>query len=232
MRSLTTVAVLAACGCATSPVTPSRGGRLAGPEPNRRLCGWEHLGLPGIPSPIAVAPAGEAVGAGERIAVVRLAEEATVTDLILALRPAARSLVRVKLAMDDSALLALTIPHRADAGAVLPGPKETAIVGHRKVTRPQSAPRDRFADLRVEDGEVTVFVENDKPGGDTVAIEALKGHLLAIQPPVGVFTLGANGDTPWPRLRDVLVAAACFDRGPGDEPHEVLLPLPDSPSGG
>lgn len=149
------------------------------------------------------------------------------TDLVAALRPAERSLVRVKVVMDDAELLALTIPRRPDPEQAPSGPTETAIVGHRKVTRPRAAPRDRFADLRVEDGEVTVFVENDKPGGNAVATHALRAHLRAIEPAVGVFTLGATDETPWHRLREVIAAAACFDRAPGEEPHEVLLPLPE-----
>ncbi|HHH27941.1 MAG TPA: hypothetical protein ENK57_06310 [Polyangiaceae bacterium] len=168
---------------------------------------------------------GSAVSPGERVAVVRLGDEATMASLITALQPAATSLVRVKVAMDATSLLPLTVPQRLAPDAWPPGPTETAIVGHRKITRPQAAPRDRVADLRVEGAEVTIFVENGKPGGEIMSTSALRAHLQALDPPAIVFTLGASDDTPWPRLREVIAAAACFDRGPGEEPHEVLLPL-------
>lgn len=202
-----------------SPITP---------EPDRGWCGWDHLGAPGTPAAVEVGASGGAVSAGERVTVLKLADDATMADLVAALRPAERSLMRVKVAMDGSALLALTIPGRAPPRAMPAEPTETAIVGHRKVTRPRAAPRDRLADLRVERGEVTVFVENDKPGGATVTTGALAAHLNGLEPPVGVFTLGASDETPWPRLREVIAAAACYDRAPGQEPHEVLLPLPEA----
>lgn len=210
----TLLILISQTACQVSAAPPRR----LNSAPDRRICGWdEGSGSPVGPSQPAL------VGAGARVAVLRPSDEARFEDLRRALAPARDTLVRVKLAIDGDDLLAVTIPHRP---AVMPpsDTTESTIVGHRKVTRPKGGLRDRIADLQLDGGEVTVFVENDKPGGRAMATAALADHLRGVEPSVGVFTLGVSDDTTWPQLRGVLVAAACYDRQPGEEPHEVIVP--------
>jgi hypothetical protein len=215
--NVTWASALLAClvGCAPSPEP-----RAAFQQhiEGRRICGWDEA-----TTSVGVGPSSrKKVAPGTRIAILNVTEDARVADLRAAIAPAEDSLVRLKLIIEGEALLPMTVPHRPEAPPP-PEESESTIVGYQKITRPKAAPRDRLADLRLESDRVTVFVENDKPSGRQMAPHALAAHLRGVEPPVTVFTLGASDDTPWPAMREVLVAAACYDRGPGEEPHEVLI---------
>jgi hypothetical protein len=97
------------------------------------------------------------------------------------------------------------------------------VVGHRILRRPKGAPADRFADLRVATNRVRLFVENENPAGKELPIADLAARLRRVDPPATVFALTATGDTAWREVERALLAAACYDRRPGEEPHEVIL---------
>jgi hypothetical protein len=202
-----------AAGCGPTPEP------VAGALKPRSSCGWDRI-EPSQP-PLTLAP-GVTVAPGTMVATMAPDDDTEFGALWAAIANAT-SLVRIKLAIGNGELLALTMPARIAADRPKPEPVDESMVGYQKITRPKAGPRDRIADLRVEGRAVTVFVENDKPGGEAMTPADVANHLRAIQPPVGVFTLGASDDTRWRDLREVLVAAACYDREPGQEPHEIVI---------
>jgi hypothetical protein len=69
---------------------------------------------------------------------------------------------------------------------------------------------------------VRVFVEREAIVGEAVTIDALRDHLQAADPPISAFTIAAQRNVPWGDFVRAASVAACYDRAPGGEPHEVI----------
>jgi hypothetical protein len=174
---------------------------------------------------VRISPGGEArVSPGESIVVIAPDADAPYGTVREALKPADASLIRVKLVHADRWLLSMTYPQRVrQPPKPPPDHRATRIVGHRKITRDVRRPAERFASLRIDGDDVVLFVENARPAGDPFAVAELDEALAALEPKAQVFAVTATADTPWSSVERVALAAACYDRGPGDEPHEVIL---------
>lgn len=220
-------------GCGASPETPVVS------QTGRKVCGWEslediepHARRPGEPPPpkldatprlALTTKSREHAQPGAQVLVLEVAPDVTFATLREALAPAAETLVRIKVLFDDRWLVPMTARGRVP---VKPPPKsETveSVVGKRILRRPRGAPADRFADLRLERSELLLYVENENPAGKRLRVAELRAALRRIDPPATVFALTATDETTWRELAAVLLAAACYDRGPDDEPHEVIL---------
>lgn len=213
------LAPLLALGCTPEAEVPRR--QISPDVTDRPMCGWDEL--MGDAPDVTLAPgARQALPAGVQVVTLSLHHDVTFAELERAIAPA-RSLVRVKLVFDDRWLLSLTLPPSIPPPKPKPSDAHESVVGHRKITRDRAAPRQRFADLRVDGDRAELFVENEAPGGEQLALGELAARLSAHQPPVGVFALTASDDTRWLQLSRAIIAAACFDRKPGDEPHEIIL---------
>jgi ABC-type amino acid transport substrate-binding protein len=214
------VMLLALGACA--PVARTPGGSrpdLAG----RPVCGQDEAS--GSEARIDVGRDGRATLApvGARVIVLAADDEAPFGAVRRALAPIEGTLVRVKVAVARGWLVPLT--HHQPEAMAPPEPEEavTADVGLRRIIRARSAAADRFADLRIDAGRARLFVENDAPRGVDVDLGELVATLRGCEPPVGVFALSASDRTSWRQVREALVAAACYDRAPGEEPHEVIF---------
>ncbi|MEZ4441899.1 MAG: hypothetical protein R3B72_22560 [Polyangiaceae bacterium] len=198
---------LTACSSAAPPKAPE----------GRKLCGWDRLGA-AIPMAIEE---GTRLGSGARVVTVRIPPALPYRALQETLARA-ESLVRLKVVVDGEALLPLSRPAPAlPEDALLP--EETTLVGERRVTRRRGAPRVRVAEVRVGPEGVTLHVENENPRGIELPTARLAEHLAALDPPATAFVVTAAPELPWRDLEPALRAAACHDRAPGEEPHEVLL---------
>lgn len=207
--------------CATPLPPPGEPWQNIAPVPPARpICGWEEL-TDETPLPITD---GVHAAPGASTVVIAPASTSSYGAVQLALKPAEASLVRVKLLVDGRWLLQTTYPQRGrQPPKPPPGERATRVVGHRQITRSTKRPAERFADLRIDGSEVVLFVENEAQSGTSLAISALEAALTALSPPAQVFAVTATRETPWTSVLEVVVAAACHDRAPGDEPHEVVL---------
>ncbi|MBW2453137.1 MAG: hypothetical protein JRI68_01425 [Deltaproteobacteria bacterium] len=216
-----TLLALAGCSAASEPTAPAAFGP-GFPQPGRKVCGWEAhdsgqaqltIGADGVVS--QPAPTGPVV-------VLSAASQTPFGAVRRALEPLESNLVRLKVVVDGRWLLPVTFPYRRPT--TLPKPDQPAVrtVGHRRITRSVGAPADRFADVRLTGDRVQLFVEH---GGAPVTLPAAKlaDHLRATEPPVGTLALRVTEETAFEHFVTVLVAAACYDREPGDEAHEVIL---------
>ncbi len=212
---------LAACGGPPEPAAPAAFGPGV-PQPGRRLCGWEEL-EPGQAQLTVGADGGGAqpMPAGP---VVVLSAEGTTSfgALRRALAPLESDIVRLKVVVDGRWLVPVTFPYRRPTSLPKPDAPAVRTVGYRRITRSVGTPADRFADLRLSGAEVQLFVEHGG-GPVTLPVAELAGHLRRTEPPVGTFALAVTDETAWKQVLTVLVAAACYDREPGEEAHEVIL---------
>ena len=160
---------------------------------------------------------------GAQVLSLQVAGDVDYAAVRLALEPAVETLVRLKIVIDERWLLPITVPPALPPPKPKPDDAHTAKVGHRKITRDKKAKRDRFADIRLDGDRVELFVENERPGGDALTLSSLKETLRSVKPPVSVAALTASPSTKWQQVEQAIIAAACFDRKPGDEPHEIIL---------
>lgn len=210
---------------ACTPPPPSGPSPVVEVPAERSLCGWEELS--DAERIVALDSQGSAlrpVAPGAYAAAIVAPDEAAFGDVASTLKRADADLVRIKLAVDERWLVPVT---RYGGAPVTPKPVSTAevetVVGHRRVIRHKERPRVRLADLRVHaDAQVEVYVENEKLTGKRLAIDELKSFLTAVSPPVGAFTIHADDDVRWANFVRTAAAAACYDRSPGFEPHEVI----------
>jgi hypothetical protein len=186
----------------------------------RTLCGWEELD--GTPD-VEIAADGTRSKAVGQVLVLRASGDASFAEVERALQTGDDVLVRLKIVVDDRWLLPMTYRHRMPVAPPPPDQRVSRVVGHRKITRAKSAAAIRFADLRLDGRELKLYVENESPAGKAMRVSELARALRLTDPPVGAFALTASDDTPWRHLQTALVAAACYNRGPGDEPNEVIL---------
>lgn len=220
----TALATLLLVGC-TTPVPPPREPweAVASVPPERTICGWEER--TDKTAVLEVAPDSEGtVSPAQSVAIIAVHAATPYGRVKAALKPAEHSLVRVKIVVDDRWLLPTTYPQRQrQPKKPPPEHRATRIVGRRKVTRDVRRPAERFAALRVKGDRVTLFIENERQAGDELTLSELKPRLATIEPPAEVFALTATDDTPFSSVAQVIQAAACYDRKPGDEPHEIIL---------
>ncbi len=226
-RWLATTAMLSAAltACAPPPA-PAREPweAVIDVPPERKLCGWEERGVAsmlaiGTHEPAAATP-------GDSVVLIAPTANANYGLVQAALRPAGESLVRVKLVFDGRWLLPTTYPQRSRQPPKPPKEhRAERIVGRRKITRDVRRPAERFASLRLHDDgtRMTLFVENDPQRGKALGAGELTSALMALEPRAEVFAITADESTPWPAVEKAIVALACYDRNPGDEPHEVVL---------
>jgi hypothetical protein len=211
--------VAATTGCnPPPPAAPS--------EPARPICGWEAVDRQA--QALRLRGDGTQVAPASTVAVIDPLPDLPFVEVRRALEPAADTLVRIKLVVQERWLLSLTSLRRGTVDpARKPKPSEAvvSVVGHRRVTRRAGAPTMRIGDLRLDGERVELFVENDRAAGRRIPLARLGATLDAIEPPVEVFALEVSDRTPSRHLVTALVAAACHDRGPGDEPHEVLVDM-------
>jgi hypothetical protein len=221
MTTLALALLSALSGCAPTPEAPRR--KVMPDLTGRRVCGWDELEGPVT---LALGAPGGAdfptLPAGAPIASLRVADDVPFGEVARAIAPAV-SLVRLKIVYGERWLIPVTIPSRTPPPKPKPEDAAVSIVGERTITRDKRAPRERIADLRLAGDTATLYVEHGKPAGDAIAVDALDEHLRTITPPIGVFALSASDDTPWRQVHAAILAAACFDRAAGDEPHEVIL---------
>jgi hypothetical protein len=215
------VLVMLVTACAAGNQAPENADTIVAPGPDRPVCGWKaRIGATEI---IEIDSAGRVSGPPPGRAVLALvAAPATPFERVRRVLEAhSPHLVRLEVVVDGRWLVPMTFAGRP--APPLEGETVEAIVGHRRIIRPKTAPRVRFADIRVDPVGVRIFVENERVGGSAVELDELAGWLRELDPPATAFALTATGDTPWSRFVRTLVVAACFDRAPGAEPHEVLL---------
>jgi len=217
------VLALAVAGCGAS--TEPRGATTPGPgfpQPDRTVCGWEEVAGDGGRLHVAAEGQAAAPAPAGPVLVLSAAPGAPFGAVRQALEPLADDLVRLKVVVDERWLIPVTFPYRRPT--TLPKPDQPAVrtVGHRRITRSVGAPAERFADVRLAGDRVQLYVEH---GGQPLSLPVgeLAAHLRSIEPPVGTFALRVSDETPFAHVRTVLVAAACYDREPGDEAHEVIL---------
>lgn len=189
----------------------------------RPVCGWETLAADMPRVVVSQGGPGEPAHPGASVLVVTGDDEASYGAVKQALAPAASTLVRVKVVVEERWLLPVT--HRRPVHPHPPAQAErwVSMVGKRKITRSRQVPAQRFADLRLEGDRARVHIENEAPGGSEVPVAELAALLRRTEPPVSMFALTATEATAWKHVVAALVAAACYDRKPGQEPHEVLL---------
>jgi hypothetical protein len=213
---------LTACAHGAAASSPESVAKLSVP-PDRSVCGWEQL-EPDTPR-VRIAADGsfEPAAAGQTVVVLDADAAAPYGAVGRALAPAGASLVRIKVVVDGRWLVPLTFPRPVHPHPPAPDKSWASMVGRRKVTRSTETAAMRFGEIRL-DGEVAVVhVENAAPGGKHLAVGEIGALLRATAPPAEVFVLTATDDTPWQHLLSAAIAAACYDRKPGEEPHEVLL---------
>ena len=227
MRAPWLALLVAACGTSPSHVDTAADA-IVEPSPGRAVCGWKDTAQATDITHINASGTASGAAPGPTVLALDVAPEAPFARVREALAPHAPHVVRLDVVVEGRWLVPLTFAGRA---APIEGETVETIVGHRRVIRPKAAPRLRFADIRVDGDEVQVFVENDRVGGTRVALDDLAQALDAIDPPVSAFALTATDATRWSQLVRALVATACFDRGPGAEPHEVLLDERPPPGG-
>ena len=186
----------------------------------RRLCGWEELtGKPDLDFNFE----GVMGSAAGQVVVLRATGDTRFADIERALQTGDDVLVRLKIVVNDRWLLPMTYRHRKPVAPPPPDKQVSRVVGRRKITRDKTAPAVRFADMRLHGQQLKLYVENESPAGKKLLVHELADALRETTPPVGAFALTASEETPWRHLETALVAAACYDRGPGDEPNEVIL---------
>jgi hypothetical protein len=216
--------LLVAGGCAHGEASydPDRIAKLPVP-PARTVCGWEQLEADA--DAVTVGPDGSATPAavGQTVVILRPHRDAPFAAVGRALSPAAGSLVRLKVVVDDRWLVPVTFPRPVHPHPIDPKKSWVSSVGRRKVTRSTEAPGIRFAEIRLDGDRALVHVENEAPGGWDLPIAELAAKLRATEPAVGFFALTGSAETPWKHVQAAAVAAACYDRAPGEEPHDVLL---------
>jgi hypothetical protein len=155
--------------------------------------------------------------------VVVIADDAASFGRVRAsLAPLAATLLRAKIVVQKKYLLPLTIPQQP-ADWPQDAPKSEHVVGARRITRLAAAPALRMAQLALEPGQVRLALESDSPRGREIDLAALRDSLRKTEPAVDTFTLLVSDDTPWREVVGAVVAAACYDRAAGDEPHEIVL---------
>ncbi len=210
-----------ACHARPPPSGPSWQGVMQVPV-ERPICGWEEV-ADGT-AILRLGSAGASAPPGQSAVVIAPRPETDYAAVQRALVPAEHTLVRVKLAIDDRWLLSTTYPQkRRQPPKPPPGQRATRIVGHRQITRDVRRPAERFAALRIDGERVMLFVENERQEPELLSVSGLNRALMAIVPPAQVFAVTATADTPWAIVERVIIAAACFDRMPGDEPHEIIV---------
>ncbi len=196
---------------------------VAAVPPERPICGWEEVTTGERPL-VVTADGTPAVSPGQGVALIAPLAATPYRAVRAALTPADTSLVRVKLLVDERWLLSTTYPQKLrQLPKPPPAERATRIVGDRQITRSVKRPAERFAALRVAADKIHLFVENDAPRGRELAPSTLRETLRALEPKAEVFALTATDDTPWAVVLETALAAACYDRAPGDEPHEVIL---------
>jgi hypothetical protein len=191
--------------------------------PERPICGWEEVTTK--TATMRISEEGDTQAApGQSVVVIAPKAGTSYGAVQLALEPAQESLVRVKVAFEQRWLLSTTYPQKKRQPPKPPiEHRATRIVGHRQITRDVRRPAERMAALRIDGERVVVFVENERQGGDDMSVSSLAGALAALEPKARVFALAATADTPWATVQKVALTAACYDRKPGDEPHEIIL---------
>ncbi|MEM1030903.1 MAG: hypothetical protein AAF928_02585 [Myxococcota bacterium] len=202
--------------------------------PGRSVCGWKTLddGTPRVvfdeggryrPS----GPRGRTAPAAALVVPGGVSFHAVAS----AVRDIDPSLRRVELPVDGRWLVPLT---RYAGRAPAPRPPSTdrdadvdvAVVGHRRVRRARGAPRVRLADVRVApDARATLFLERGNPAGVRLGAAQLSAYLRAARPRVDTFTIDAAPSVLWSDFVRVATVVACYDRGPGEAPHEVIWDL-------
>ncbi|RLB61999.1 MAG: hypothetical protein DRI90_10080 [Deltaproteobacteria bacterium] len=207
-------------GCASAPeatvATPDR------QQAERSPCGWEEVDQTAPRLTIGADGEASQVASGGYTVVLTAAGEVPFGAIRQALEPLASGLVRVKVIIDGRWLLPMTYPYRPPVS--LPQPDRLAVqtVGTRRITRSVGAPADRFADLRLAGDRVLLHVEHGGPS-ETLPVAKLAQRLRETEPAVGTVALRVSDETAFEHVVTVLVAAACYDRKPGEEPHEVIL---------
>lgn len=216
------LACVAFTACAAPPPPPGEPWQAVIAVPAERpICGWEEVGTARV---LRVSDDQARVPPGQ--STVNIAPSATLPyeAVQLALKPAEHTLVRVKIVFAGRWLLPTTFPQRSrQPPKPPPEHRQTRIVGHRQITRDVRRPAERFAALRIDGDRVVLFVENAGQGGEDLAVSELRPRLRTLEPRADVFAVTATKTTPWASVQEVALAAACFDRQPGDEPHEVIV---------
>lgn len=207
-------------------------GTLSGPEERmaraqaarsaRRICGWESFG-PRLPR-VELGPAGvrRAPPPGAQVLVV-LADRGTEVRAVLgALEPVHDSLVRLEVPVQGRWLLPITYPNRPPVSPPSPEQSTVRLVGSHRIRRFKGAPADRFADLHLDGERVELWLETEG-ASQRLPLARLAAALRKTDPPARVFALRPTPSTRWRQLVAAVLAAACYDRAPGEEPHEVIL---------
>jgi hypothetical protein len=213
---------LTACGHGVSASGPESVAKLSVP-PDRSVCGWEQLEPNAARVRIAADGSFEPATVGQSVVSLDVDSAAPYGAVERALAPAAASLVRIKVLVDDRWLVPVTFPRPVHPHPPAPDTSWTSMVGRRKVTRSIEAPAIRFGEIRLDGEAAVVHVENAAPGGKQIRVGEIAALLRATEPPATVFALTATDDTPWQHVLRAAISAACYDRKPGEEPHEVLL---------
>ena len=208
-------------GCATRPAA-----KLEPPQ-DRAICGWEELSDPPQQPFLRLPTSGSAAAAlGHYQITVQAEPSLPVAAAKRALEPLYGSLLRLKLVARKSWLLSLTIvqPRLQQHVALRSGqaPSQPSVVGDHRIVRVPGAPVARYAQVRLDGGRLRLLVEGADEAGRSLSTAVLAETLRGYTPPIEVFSLSASDATRWQQLLDALVAMACFDRKPGQEPHEVL----------
>jgi len=203
----------------------------AKPRQSRTICGTEQLTSPPTQPHLHLGVAANpAQPIGQYQVTVSADPDLPVATAMQTLEPLFGSLLRLKLVARQSWLLSLTIPqprlHHHVALSSGRTPSESTVVGDRRIVRVAGSPVARFAQLRLRGKQLQLVVEGEEQAQGAAPhlvplaklVEVLRGHT----PPIEVFSLSATDDTRWQQLLDTVIAAACYDREPGQEPHEVL----------
>lgn len=191
-------------------------------SPERDVCGWEELRAGDAVVTLSSGGTLEYVPAGVDIALLAVAPDVPYGDVGRAIEPAKSSLVRIKIVVGGRWLVSLTYPATKPI-APLPAPAEPVIVGYRKITRDKAAPRQRMADIRLNGERARLYVEGERAAGREVPVAELADVLRRSKPPIEIFALTAAPDVAWRHVERAALAAACHDRRPGEEPHEVIV---------
>lgn len=213
------LSVLGACG----PKPPPPAVFEMPTAPQRKVCGWQEIG-PG--AEVLSVPAQGSVptaAAGQQIVSLRAEDATSFGRIRRALDPAADTLVRVKVVLEGRWLLPTTFPRRQPAEPPPPARSVETKVGQHTVRRDRAAPVDRLAEVKLEGERLTLFLEGADPEGRDLTLAQLGPLLKGSKPPPLAFVLTATDDTPWRQVRTALQAVACYDRRPGQEPHDVIL---------
>lgn len=199
---------LALTGCAAAP--PARAAQV------RAHCGWDTLSPATVRVRVAADGSSDGPLSGHRVLAID-APEATYGAVKPVLN--APGLVRVKVLLGDD-LLPLTIPAAPGTRKKEMAGARVTVVGSHRIHRPKGTVSQRFASMRLDGDRVYLCLESESC--KWMGLNALAAALEKTHPKAEVFSLSASDPTPWRHLVTALATAACYDRRPGEEPHEVL----------